>query len=222
MQLGVKDAARLLEVSEKTVHRWIDEGRLPAYRVNEEFRFNRAELLEWATSQKVKVSPHIYREVDGTLPILADALELGGLAGPIRARDKAEALRAAVSALRLPEQVDRAFLLEMLLAREALCTTGIGEGVAVPHAKNPVVLHVDRPMVKACYLDPAVDFGAADGLPVHTIFVIISTSIRAHLHLLSRLAYLLHDEDFKSLLARRAPEDLILTRVRELERKLAG
>ena len=46
MQLGVREAARLLGVSEKTIYRWIKEGRLPAYRINEQHRFNRAELLE--------------------------------------------------------------------------------------------------------------------------------------------------------------------------------
>jgi len=52
MQLTVRDAAKLLAVSEKTIYRWINQGSLPAYRVNEQYRFNRAELLEWATARK--------------------------------------------------------------------------------------------------------------------------------------------------------------------------
>ena len=59
MQLTVRDATRLLTVSEKTIYRWINQGSLPAYRVNEQYRFNRAELLEWATAHKINVSVEI-------------------------------------------------------------------------------------------------------------------------------------------------------------------
>ena len=48
--IDVRDSARLLNVSEKTIYRWVKQGKLPAYRINEQYRFNRAELLEWATS----------------------------------------------------------------------------------------------------------------------------------------------------------------------------
>ena len=59
MKLLVKDAARLLDVSEKTVYRWIKQGSIPAYRLNEQYRFNRAELLEWATARRISISPEI-------------------------------------------------------------------------------------------------------------------------------------------------------------------
>lgn len=50
MRLSVKDVAGLLKVSEKTIYRWIKQETIPCYRVNEQFRFNRSELLEWATA----------------------------------------------------------------------------------------------------------------------------------------------------------------------------
>jgi len=49
MQLTVRDVAKLLAVNEKTVYRWVQQSSLPGYRVNNQYRFNRAELLEWAT-----------------------------------------------------------------------------------------------------------------------------------------------------------------------------
>lgn len=220
MQLGVKDAARLLEVPEKTIYLWIEEGKLPAKRVSDQYRFNRAELLEWATAQKVRVSPDIYREVDEGLPTLWAALAAGGVHGVVSVKDKAGALRAMVGLMRLPEEVDRGFLLEMLLAREAQASTGIGEGVAMPHVRNPMVLPVERPMVSLCYLDPTVDFGAADGRPVHALFAVVSTSIRGHLHLLSRLAYALREESCKALLAKRAAEAEVVAELRRIEELL--
>ena len=57
--MSVRDSARILKVSEKTIYRWVKQGKLPAYRVNEQYRFNRAELLEWATSERLNVSAEV-------------------------------------------------------------------------------------------------------------------------------------------------------------------
>ena len=58
MQLTVKDVAGLLNISEKTVYRWIDERKLPGYRLSGQYRFNRAELLEWVAGKPSRVGPH--------------------------------------------------------------------------------------------------------------------------------------------------------------------
>ena len=89
--------------------------------------------------------------------------------------------------------MDQDFLLRVLLAREALESTGIGDGIAIPHVRNPVVLHVSRPMITLCFLEQAVDYGALDGKPVNTVFSLISPTVRAHLRLLSRLSFALQD-----------------------------
>ncbi|MBI5238931.1 MAG: PTS sugar transporter subunit IIA [Elusimicrobia bacterium] len=222
MQLGIKDAARLLDVPENTVYLWIEEGRLPAYRVHSQYRFNRAELLEWATAQRLKVSPDFYREVEPGLPCLWSALAAGGVHPPLAAAGKAEALTAAVGLMRLPPEVDRAFLLEMFLAREAHSGSGVGEGIAMPHVRNPLVLPVERPMVSLCYLEPPVDFGAPDRVPVRVLFAIVSTGIRGHLHLLSRLAGVLREPSCRQLLDRRAGEAELVAGFRRVEEALTG
>jgi len=55
MQLTVKEAAKELNVAEKTVYRWIQSGGLPAYRVAGEYRINRAMLYDWASSRKLSL-----------------------------------------------------------------------------------------------------------------------------------------------------------------------
>src|SRR5258708_35585909 len=121
MQLTVRDTARLLNVSEKTIYRWIAQGSLPAYRVQDQYRFNRAELLEWATSRKINVSPEIFQEIESSsvpMPSLADALQAGGVFYRLEGSDKDTVLQSVVEHMRLPEEVDRDFLLRVLLARE--------------------------------------------------------------------------------------------------------
>ena len=223
MQLTVRDVAGLLNVTEKTIYRWIEEQKLPGYRMNGQYRFNRAELLEWATANRINVSPRIFEEPESgsaPLPDLSDALGIGGIFYRLTGNDKPAVLRNIVEVLRLPDQVDREFLLQVLLAREALESTAIGDGIAIPHVRNPIVLHVPQPIVTLCFLETPVDFGAMDGRPVHALFTLISPTVKAHLHLLSRLAYALRDADFKTLIVRQANRDEILDAVKRISGSL--
>ncbi|MBI4616367.1 MAG: PTS sugar transporter subunit IIA [Planctomycetes bacterium] len=213
MQLTVREVAEVLNVSEKTIYRWIKQGSLPAYRVNEQYRFNRAEILEWATSRRINVSPAFLAEPESSatpLPGLAEALREGGIYFRLSGTDRDSVLRAVVDVMRLPPEVDRTFLLQVLIAREALGSTGIGDGIAIPHARNPIVLHVERPMVSLCFLERPIDFGALDGKPVHVLFSVVSPTVRAHLHILSRIAFALRDDGFKEGVMRVAGRDEIL------------
>ncbi|MDW7709980.1 MAG: PTS sugar transporter subunit IIA [Deferrisomatales bacterium] len=221
MELSVRDAARLLGVSEKTVYRWARKGEIPLTRVNDQYRFHRVELLEWATARKIPVSPEIYQEsADGPCPDLSDALEAGGVFYRIEGTDVAQVLRTVVDHLRLPEEVDREYLYQVLLAREELGSTAVGDGIAIPHPRNPIVLHVPRPTVTLCFLEHPVDFQALDGRPVHILFTLVSPTVRAHLHLLSRLAFCLRDGTLRELLAEPASRDVLHQAFREVERDI--
>jgi PTS system nitrogen regulatory IIA component len=218
VKITVRDAAQLLGVPEKTIYRWVEERGLPVHRVHGQYRFNRAELLEWATDHGVRVSAHLFAEADGDEappPTLSSALESGGIHYLASARDRESALRQVVSVLQLPDEVDREFLFEVLLARENLGSTAVGDGIAIPHVRNPVLLHV-RPAVALCFLSEAIPFGALDGKPVDILFVIVTPSSRSHLSLLSRLSSALHDAAFRDVLKRRgSPEEItaVLKRV---------
>ncbi len=212
MKLTVKDASHLLNVSEKTIYRWIAGALIPHQKINEQFRFNRAELLEWATAKKIQVSPEIFSEDSSSsdkVPDLLEALRSGGIVYRISGRDKSSVLRSVVDAMNLPEEVDRDFLFQVLLAREALASTGIGDGIAIPHVRNPIVLHINRPSITLVFLDEPIDFGAIDGKPVSTLFTMVSPTVRAHLHLLSRLSFALRDQRLKDLLTSQSGRDEI-------------
>jgi len=220
MQINVKEAARLLAVSEKTIYRWIRQGDIPAYRINDLYRFSRAELLEWATAKRVSVSPDIFAETAGQepLPGLADAIRAGGIHYRVSGGTKNAVLEAVVELMRLPEEVDKKFLLSVILARESLGSTGFGGGIAIPHVRNPIVLHIPRPMITLCFLDTPIEFGSIDGQPVHTLFTLISPTVQAHLHLLSRLTYGLRQAQFSVPVAEQASRDALLEGARAVDR----
>ncbi|MCF7955081.1 MAG: PTS sugar transporter subunit IIA [Phycisphaerae bacterium] len=215
MQLSVKDTAKILNVSEKTIYRWIKQQILPVYRINEQYRFNRSELLDWATSRRIQISPEIFQETDQSktpLPSLSDALKVGGISYRIGGKDKPSVLRSIVDTLNLPEEVDREFLYQVLMARETLGSTGIGDGIAIPHVRNPVVLHISKPSITLCFLDHPIDFRAIDGQPVDTLFTLVSPTVRAHLHILSRLGFVLQNKDFRAAIKHQVSrENLIET-----------
>ena len=191
MQLTVRDVSSLLKVSEKTVYRWIKQGILPAYRVNEQYRFNRAELLEWATSRKINVSAEIFEEPESHADAAARASPrrcrpaASSTASAARTRSRCCARWSSTCACR--RRSTASSCCACCWRARALRSTGIGDGIAIPHVRNPIVLHVPRPMITLCFLEKPVDFGALDGKPVHALFSLISPTVRAHLHLLSRL-----------------------------------
>jgi nitrogen PTS system EIIA component len=213
MQLSVREVAKLMQVSEKTIYRWVSQNKLPAFKFNEQYRFNRAEILEWATRQRINVSAEVFRDPgrgNDKIPGLSDALKAGGIHYRIGGADKDSVLKAAIEIIPLPEEVDKTFLLQVLLARESLGSTGVGDGIAIPHVRNPIVLHVPRPLIALCFLDRAIEFGALDGKPVHTIFVMVSPTTSAHLNLLSKLAFALRQPAFAAVIGRQGTREEII------------
>ena len=93
--------------------------------------------------------------------------------------------------------------------REEEGTTGVGEGIAIPHGKGAFV---DKPGLAAMVVKDGVDYDALDGEPVHLIFLIAApnTKDNVHLDVLSKLSVLLMDEDFsRALQNAKSPEEFM-------------
>ncbi|QXE88978.1 PTS sugar transporter subunit IIA [Geomonas subterranea] len=221
MLMKASEVAALLHQDESTVLKWIRKEKLPATLVHGTYQINRVDLLEWATEHGIKVPPELFEAVqaDLDLPTLAQALEAGGIHCGVPGDDKLSVLRNVVNLLRLPPQVDPEFLLQVLLAREALGTTAVGDGIAIPHVRNPILLQTKpQPAVSLCFLEQPIDFGALDGIPVRILFLITSPTVKVHLHLLSRLAYALHDQEFRGILNNACDPAAIMEAARRFER----
>ena len=211
MRLTTADAADLLDVDESTIYRWIEERDLPAERIAERTLLNRAALLEWATEHRVAVSPRVF------LPA-----EAGGVHHALPGSTREEVLREAVSRLPLPEGIGADELLAFLLARETAGSSAIGDGIAIPHVRAPIVLEVDEALVSLSFLAEPVDFGASDGKGVTVLVTMVTPTVHGHLHLLAALSCLLRDEAFRAAVKAAAPAAELLALAREIEARGGG
>jgi PTS system nitrogen regulatory IIA component len=220
MQLTLRQAAKYLGISESTARRWIGERGLPVHEVSERLYLNAVELWEWAVEHGVTVSrsllEHARRAPDTVAPI-SQLLRTGGVFHDIDARDKRDVLRQFVARLPLPPEQDRATLLSVLEAREAMGSTGVGDGIAIPHVRNPIVLHVDAAFVTLGLLKHPVEFDAIDGKPVHTLFMVVSPTVPVHLRILAQLGFLLRDDVLRDMLRARASAEDLIDRIEMLE-----
>jgi PTS system nitrogen regulatory IIA component len=215
MRLSMKEVVELLGVSEKALTRFIKNDELPAVKVGGQYHFNRTEILEWATQRQMPVSSSMFDvgtagEHGASGISLQKALIAGGIRYGVGGNTIDSVLETALDLMPIPESVDKTFILQVLKAREAQCSTGIGDGIAIPHVRNPIIIGIPEPMITLCFLQSEIDFGALDGQPVHTLFMMISPMINLHLGLLSRLAFALRQPAFIDIIRKRGSEQEIL------------
>jgi nitrogen PTS system EIIA component len=218
MELKIRDIVGLLQVNEKTVYRWIKEKKIPCYRINHQYRFNRAEINEWILSNKIELSSSLINLGlnDHNLPKL---LENGGITASVPGTSVGEVLTNAVELIRTPPGLKKEDILLALMRREELMPTAIGNGIAIPHPRNPIVTDPNSASVSICYLEHPIDFHALDGMPVRTLFILFTATPRMHLEVLSKISHLCQNDAFLGKLTARAGQDEILTFVREKEKE---
>ncbi len=111
-------------------------------------------------------------------------------------------------------------LLRALHEREQLHSTGIGDGVALPHARNALVGLVDKPIIVFGRHATGIPYEAIDQVPAKLFFLLIAPTVTQHLAVLARLSRLLRDPKLrKNLLAAENPKKVISI-IQEAEEKL--
>lgn len=140
--------------------------------------------------------------------LLTDLISPERIKVPLESREKDDLLRELVDVVIRSDQVDEPDdVLRAVLEREAVLSTGIGHGVAIPHGKSPAM--PDLRMAAGITDDP-VDFDALDGQPVRLFFLLVGPESAAgpHIKALSRISRLVRREDVRQkLLAARDAEE---------------
>jgi mannitol/fructose-specific phosphotransferase system IIA component (Ntr-type) len=150
--------------------------------------------------------------------LLTELLTPDRIRVPLAAADKAGVLRELTELLAQRAGTEAGPILSAVLEREGVLSTGIGHGIAIPHAKSPLV----RDLTLVSGSSPVgIPFEALDGDPVRLFFLLVGPESAAGLHVkaLSRVARLVRRESVReALLAAQTPEAFYQTLVEAEER----
>jgi len=228
VQLTLRQVSELFQVPEANIYRWVRDENLPATVNNGQYRFNRSELIEWATVNRHNVPSAIFRAPfrnGGEQVSLAEALTLGGIHYDVSGNTQSEVFRAVVECLKLSMEIDRESLVDLLSRRERRGSTAIGDGIAIPHPRHPLVIVGDQPVIALYFLSQPVDFLALDQKPVDKLFVLLTSTPRMHLQCLAQISCALRDAAFHRAIQRRASREEILaeaTRIDQTSQQLVN
>ena len=114
----------------------------------------------------------------------------------LKAVDKSEALSEMSDAILVLHQDIDESLYDLIMEREKVSSTGIGSGIAIPHAKSETCTKPIAAIGRSC---AGIPFDAVDGKPVHLIFLIVGPEKdnETHLRILAKIAKFLHDTRFR-------------------------
>jgi len=148
---------------------------------------------------------------------LADLLTIDRIRIPLEGASKEDLLRELVAVLAESDGIsDRDVVLQAVRDREAILSTGIGHGVAIPHGKSAAVPEL---RMAAGRTSAPVDFDALDGQPVQLVFLLVGPESAAgpHIKALSRISRLVRREDVRERLVRAGSAREFLDALREAE-----
>jgi PTS system nitrogen regulatory IIA component len=223
MKLPMKNMAGALHLPVSTIERWIRQGRIPIQRVGADVVFSQSAVEKWAATHNLSFSLDgnpAHDHPPAALDTLVSAMKKGKVCHRIRGANAAATLKSAVDCIDYLSKDVRDELHEKLLEREQLASTGIGNGIAIPHPRDPLSKPPETPAITTCFLETGVPFNAIDDQPVFVFFLLISPTVKQHLHLLSRLSYCIRDRSFVSFLHTHPDAAEIHSRVAEFEEQL--
>lgn len=231
MDLKIKDVADLLNVSQTTIRRWLTDGKIPAYRINHQYRFNRVEIEDWVLSHKLGAynGPPLFNGLprqsmpEGEIGkggikqfSLYRALHKGNVIQNLPGNTKEEIIRNTMEMVANDLNLDPDVLTDLLMDRENLQSTALNNGIAIPHTRD-FLLNAHNDIVIVAFPEKPIPYEALDGNPVHTLFFLFACEDKRHLHLLAKIAHLSNLPDTIDLLQNKPSKEVLLDYIKKWE-----
>lgn len=158
-----------------------------------------------------------YMGIHETYTSLAELINRGGIYHDVQGTTIREAINALIVSVPSLRTVQADKLLQAVLEREALMSTSIGHGIALPHPRNPLITNDSEQFTALAFLKNPMDWNSLDGEKADTVFLIVSSSAKQHLHTLSEINFFCRKEDFRRLLREHTRPGDILNYIKETE-----
>lgn len=202
MILTLRELADYLRVNERTILRMLKTGQVQGAKIGGQWRFNSSQIdglffpgegeieVEGEESLGNMARSHLSIPVSRVLAedrmvLNMQATDVSGVIEELTPHGPLGRLILELEGLR-----------SKCLAREQLLSTGVGNGVAIPHPRDPIATLKAPAIIVFGRSTQGIEFGAVDGKPVHLFFLLCCQNIEVHLHLMGRLAKLLRNREF--------------------------
>jgi nitrogen PTS system EIIA component len=212
--MTLSELAEYLKLSEKTILKMVKNHEIPCAKIANQWRFLKPMVDDWLISQ-MNVIPQndlsrqiemeyeyfpLYRLMDEQL------IDLN-----LDNNSKEEVLNNLVELTKKKKLISDDFnLLDKLLDREKLISTGIGNGIALPHLRKPSSKFVYGPKIIIGISKKGIDFNSLDKKPVYLVFLILTDSEIVHLRVMAKLTNLLRENNVVDKLKKTgSPEEVI-------------
>lgn len=203
--MTIKEVSQYLKMNERTVSKLATKGVLPATKIANQWRFLRSLINQWLEQQMVGLTSEQLEILESE--IIARPLEITQFLTPeliipeSRARSKVELLKEMLDLATQQKLIKNPTLvLKALIKREALCSTALGEEIAIPHPRQPLNESYAKPTIVMARSVEGIEFEALDELPVKLIFLMCFSDDYTHLKVLARLNRMLKDAQFREML----------------------
>jgi nitrogen PTS system EIIA component len=153
--------------------------------------------------------------------VLSDLLSPATINLNLQSADRDSVLQELVNQVpRLANEVEaRQTLLRALHERERLHSTGIGDGIALPHARNALVGLLDEPLIVFGRHAQGIPYDAIDGGPARLFFLLLAPTVTQHLAVLARLSRILHGPALRQGLLTAETPQRVIALIRDAEAK---
>jgi PTS system nitrogen regulatory IIA component len=233
-QMNEQQVAAYLHVDLRELLKQASRGGIPCRKTPKGFLFRKSDVDHWVEAQMHELPRHRlagiekgvsrHHGIDHEILLIGPMSPPRGIAAPLKARTREAALRALID---LADHAGMVYARDELLSgvrqREELCSTALAPQVALPHPRHPLPYDIAASFVVVGLTHSGIAFGAADGTLTRLFFLICCKDDRTHLHVLARLAQMLHDQSaVDQLLQANDPEELRVMLFKLEERTLDG
>ena len=155
--------------------------------------------------------------MDGDFEVdLAQLIHRGGVFKNVEGSTPQEIYSKVCKMIDLPEGLSSDDVYNALCASEEVLSTEVGNGIALPHARSPIMKNESEQRICVVYLKNPIDMKAPDEREVFVMFILLAHNSQIHLKVLSSLASLFRDPKFKKALELRSDEAVLASIIKEL------
>lgn len=147
---------------------------------------------------------------------ICSLIKKGGVYKNIAGGNPKEIYKNISKVISLPEGLNADEVYEQLISREEILSTAVGKGISIPHPRHPILKDESEQRIAVCYLEKPVDMKAPDSRLVDTMFVLLSSSAQTHLNVLTQIASLFRDMEFRKLLDTQPDEPVLLEAIQKI------